>query len=236
MHNIWAIFKKELKSYFTSPMAYIIISAFLLISGWFFANSLFIVNLADLRAVFSVISMIYIFFIPAITMRLLAEERKSGTLELLVTLPVNDRDVILGKFLASLALLAIALACTFIYVITLSSLGDLAAGAAIGGYLGLLLVGAAYLSIGIFISSLTENQIIAFLITFLVVLFLYMLDKLLFVLPLSLVSLFEYLSSMYHFNNMARGVIDSRDLLYFGSVIFIGLYLCTRSLKSRKWA
>jgi ABC-2 type transport system permease protein len=235
MSKVYTIFKRELKAYFNSPIAYIVITVFLLISGWFFSASLFLVNQATLRGAFGIIPLILVFFVPAITMRLISEERKSGTIELLVTMPVKDLDIILGKFLAALALLAVAILLTLTYATAVSVLGDLDPGPVIGGYLGLLLMGAAYLSIGVFASSLTENQIVAFIIGFLVVFALFMIDQILMFVPASLVSFFEYLSIDYHFANISRGVIDTRDLVYYLSVTFFALLLATRSLESRKW-
>lgn len=235
MSKVYTIFKRELKAYFNSPIAYIVITVFLLISGWFSSASLFLVNQATLRGAFGIIPLILVFFVPAITMRLISEERKSGTIELLVTMPVKDLDIILGKFLAALALLAVAILLTLTYATAVSVLGDLDPGPVIGGYLGLLLMGAAYLSIGVFASSLTENQIVAFIIGFLVVFALFMIDQILMFVPASLVSFFEYLSIDYHFANISRGVIDTRDLVYYLSVTFFALLLATRSLESRKW-
>jgi len=235
MHNIWPIYRKELKSYFNSPIAYIVITVFLLISGWFFATNFFLMGQATVRTALSVIPLIFIVFTPAITMRSIAEEKKSGTIELLVTMPTRDVEIVLGKFLAALTLLAIALAFTLIYAITSSFLGNLDEGPTFTGYLGLLLLGAVYVSIGIFASATSENQIVAFIISFLIILVLFMLDKALMFVPGPLVSLFEYLSVDYHFNSIARGVIDTRDLIYYLSMTTFALALAVRSLESRKW-
>lgn len=236
MKKVYPIFKRELKAYFNSPIAYIVITVFLLISGWFFSSSLFLVNQATLRGAFGIIPLIFVFVVPAITMRLISEEKKSGTIELLVTMPVKDLEIILGKFLAALVLLTIAILLTLTYAITVSLLGDVDGGPVLGGYLGLILMGAAYLSIGIFVSSLTENQIVAFIISFLIIFALFILDQILMFIPSGLVSFFEYLSIDYHFANISRGVIDTRDLIYYISVIFFSLLLAVRSLESRKWS
>lgn len=162
--NTWTFTTKELKSFFNSPVAYVILTLFLLIAGWFFASGLFLINQADLRDLFStVVPLAYLFFIPAITMRVLAEEKKTGTLELLVTLPVRDSEIVLGKYFAALLLLASALFLTFAYPLTLAMLGDPDGGAILGGYLGLLLMGGSYMAIGVFTSGLTQNQIVAFI-------------------------------------------------------------------------
>ncbi|MFQ6091930.1 MAG: ABC transporter permease [bacterium] len=236
MNNIYPNFKKEVRTYFNSPIAYIVLTVFLLISGYFFASPLFLNNQADLRTAFGVIPFIFIFFVPAITMRLLAEEKKSGTLEVLVTMPVKDVEVILGKFGAALVLLVVAIGLTLTYVLTISLLGNADGGPIVGGYLGLILMGATYLAIGIYTSSVTENQIVAFIISFLIIFALFMLDKVLMFVPGGLVSILEYLAMDYHFSNIARGVIDTRDLIYYLSLIFLGLFLATRTLASRKAA
>jgi ABC-2 type transport system permease protein len=148
MHNVTTIFRKEMRSYFNSPVAYIVITLFLAITGYFFGSSLFLANSADLRALFGVAPMIFLFFAPAITMRQLAEERRSGTMEILVTLPVTDLQIVLGKFLAAFALLAISVVLTAVSLITIASLGNVDFGASLGGYLGLLLMGGVYVAIG----------------------------------------------------------------------------------------
>lgn len=235
MNNAWSIFRKELKSYFNSPVAYIVITVFLLISGWFFSTNFFLVGQATVRTALTVIPLIFLFFVPAITMRSIAEEKKSGTIELLVTMPTRDIEIVLGKFLAALALLVIAVLFTLAYVITASLMGNLDEGPTFGGYLGLILLGSAYLAIGIFASSMTENQIVAFIIGFAVIFVFFLLDKVLIFVPAPFVSLFEYLSVDYHFNSLARGVIDTRDIIYYLSLTIFALVMAARSLESRKW-
>jgi ABC-2 type transport system permease protein len=235
MSNVLSIYRKELKSYFNSAVAYIVITVFLLIAGWFFATNFFLIGQATVRTALSIIPLIFIFFVPAITMRTIAEEKKSGTIELLVTMPTRDMEIIVGKFLAGLTLLAIAVAFTLVYVITASLLGNLDGGPTFGAYVGLILLGSAYLSIGIFASSLTENQIVAFIISFLIIFVFFMLDKVLIFIPGPLVSIFEYLSVDYHFNSLSRGVIDTRDLIYYVSLTIFMLILAGRALESRKW-
>jgi ABC-2 type transport system permease protein len=208
---------------------------FLSIVGWFFSSNLFIMNVASLRIVFELVPLVFLFFVPAITMRLLAEERKSGTLELLTTRPVRDVEIVLGKFLSAWALLAAALLPTILYAIAVGSLGSLDPGPVLAGYLGLLLVGGVYIGIGIFASSLTENQIIAFILSFLLVLGLFLLDKILIYMPEALTTAVEFLAVDYHFSSIARGVIDSRDIIYFLSLIGCTLMLATVSLQRRKW-
>ena len=234
--NTWTFTTKELKSFFNSPVAYVILTLFLLIAGWFFTAGLFLLNQAELRDLFSaVVPLAYLFFVPAITMRLIAEEKKSGTLELLVTLPVRDSEIILGKFFASLILLGTALFLTFAYPMTLAVLGDPDGGAIMGWYFGLLLMGGSYLAIGVFTSGLTQNQIVAFITGFVLIFLFFMLDKVVIFFPGAVASVLEYLSMTYHLDNIARGIIDTRDLVYFGSVITVFLFLAVRTLESRRW-
>jgi ABC-2 type transport system permease protein len=236
MSNRAAVFcRKELRTFFDSHIAYIVITIFLLICGWFFFSDLFLVNQASMRNLFGIIPFIFMFFVPAVTMRLISEEKRSGTIEVLVTFPVKDHEIILGKFLAGLILIAVAVILTLVYVITLSGIGDFDFGSVVSGYIGLVFLGAAYLSIGIFTSSLTQNQIVAFITSFVIIFALFMLDKVLMFMPTLLASFLEYLSVSYHFSNISRGVIDSRDVIYYLSLIFFFLFLAVRSLENRKW-
>jgi ABC-2 type transport system permease protein len=233
--NVFPIFRRELRSAFHSPVAYVVIIVFLVILGWFVSNNLFLMNVASMRIVFEMIPLLYLFFIPAVTMRLLAEERKAGTLELLTTMPVRDEEIVFGKFLAAWALLAAALAPTLIYLIIIMSIGSIDVGPVIAGYGGLLLMGAVYIGLGLLASSITENQIVAFILGFLLMLVLFLLDKILMYVPESVASTLEYLAVDYHFGNIARGVIDTRNLIYFFSWIGFTLFLTTVSLQRRKW-
>ncbi len=235
LQNILPIFRRELRSYFNSPVAYVVIVVFLAIIGWFFTSNLFLMNVASMRVVFDLVPLVFLFFVPAITMRLLAEEKKSGTLELLTTKPVTDAEIVIAKFLAAWALLAAALVPTLLYLVTMMALGSIDLGPVIAGYIGLLLMGGAYVGIGIFASSLTENQIIAFIASFLIVLVLFLMDKVLMYVPEGLASTLEFLAVDYHFSNIARGVIDSRDIIYFASLLGFSLLLATVSLERRKW-
>ena len=236
MSNHSAVFcKKELRTFFDSHIAYIVITVFLLICGWFFFSDLFLVNQASMRNLFGIIPFIFMFFVPAVTMRLISEEKRSGTIEVLVTFPVRDHEIILGKFLAGLILIVVAVLLTLVYAITLSGIGDFDFGSVVSGYIGLIFLGAAYLSIGIFTSSLTQNQIVAFITSFVIIFALFMLDKVLMFMPTLLASFLEYLSASYHFSNISRGVIDSRDVIYYLSLIFFFLFLAVRALENRKW-
>lgn len=235
LSNVLPMYQRELRSYFNSPVAYVVIVVFLAIVGWFFTNNLFLANTASLRLVFELVPLIFLFFVPAITMRLLAEEKKSGTLELLTTKPVRDGEIVLAKFFAAWTLLAAALVPTLLYLVTLLFIGDIDLGPVVTGYIGLLLMGGVYIAIGVLASSLTENQIIAFIVSFLIVFALFMVDKMLLYVPQAFSTTLEFIGVDYHFSNIARGVIDSRNIIYFFSIIGFSLLLATVSLERRKW-
>ncbi|MBU0507459.1 ABC transporter permease subunit [bacterium] len=234
MHNISYIFRREFRSYFDSPIAYIVLMFFLMISGYFFMSNLFLLDQANLRTLFGIVPLLFVFFIPAISMRLIAEEKKSGTIELLFTYPIRDSEIVIGKYLAALALIVVLLLFSIIYAITVSLLGDMDVGQTFSGYLGLFLMGAAYLAIGVFASSITENQIVAFIVALAISFFFFILDKILFFVPLSLANILEYLAIEYHFQSISRGVIDTRNIIYFLSMIFVGLLLASHALSRRK--
>ena len=235
LSNVGPIYRREIRSYFNSPVAYVVIVVFLAIVGWYFSNNLFLMNTASMRIVFELVPLVFLFFVPAVTMRLLAEEKKSGTLELLTTKPVRDVEIVLGKFLAAWTLLAATLAPTLVYMVTLMFLGTPDLGPVVTGYLGLMLTGGVYIAIGLFASSLTENQIVAFLIGMVIILAFFLADKVLLYMPGAIAPTVEYLGIDYHFSNIARGVIDSRDIIYFGSVLGFALMTATASLERRKW-
>ncbi len=218
------IFVKELKDYFVSPIAYIVICIFLLISGWFFFSTFFIIDQANLRTFFAMLPLIFPFVIPAVTMRLFAEEQHIGSLEMLLTLPVSLSDVIVGKFLACVVFVAIMLAPTISYALWASLMGDLDWGPVLGGYLGAVLLGSAYSAIGLFASATSRNQIIAFIVGMVICFCLSLVDKMLFFFPAPLLPFIHYLGAGFHFENIAKGIIDTRDIIYFLSVIFIALY------------
>jgi len=235
MRNTWLFCQKELRSYFNSPVAYIVLSIFIFITGFFFTSSLFLMGQASMRPLFSLVPVVFLFFVPAITMRLLAEEKRSGSIELLVTLPTRDWEIVIGKFLAAWLLILAALALTLIFTFTVSTLGDLDLGETAAGYLGLVLMGAAFAAIGTWSSSLTRNQIVAFIISLVLIAALSMIDDLLPILPLSMAPVLQFLSVSYHFENISRGVIDTRDLLFYFSLTFLMLFLAHNTLESRKW-
>jgi len=236
MNNAFIIARKEMKSYLNSPASYIVLFVFLIISGYFFTDTLFLINQAIMTALFNIVPIVFVFFIPAITMNLISREKDSGTIESLTTLPLTDQDIIIGKFISSVALMGIGLAFTLVHFLTITILGqNVDFGAIICGYLGLFLMGAAYSAIGIFASTLSNNQIIAFIIALLIVFFLFIIEIILPLLPSAMGDFFNYISSGFHFSSMSRGVIDSRNLIYFGSIITIFLKLAMVVMESRKW-
>ena len=300
MQNILTIYRKELKSYFNSPVAYIVIIVFLAIVGWFFVNGFFPNDAATMRPLFDMVPFVFLFFIPAITMRSFSEEKKQGTIELLLTKPVKDIELVIGKYLAALMLTIITLLPTVIYllvVVNLSLKNDssifsgglglflllllfaivigayvyadslnrsgkqsisyvmylisvvltiayfviifkssyLDWGSVVGAYLGLILMAGVYIGIGIFTSSLTENQVIAFIVSFILVFALFMMGKILVQVSPGLVSVVEFISTDFHFTNISRGVIDTRNLIYYLSMIFLSVFVTKVSIESRKW-
>ncbi|MBN2263934.1 MAG: ABC transporter permease subunit [Prolixibacteraceae bacterium] len=238
MKAIWTVARRELNSFFDSLLAYIMIVAFLGFSGfftWIKGADIFYVNQASLQSFFGIAYWTLFFFIPALTMRLIAEERKTGTIEMLLTKPISEWDIVAGKFLSTLLLIVVALVLTLPYYITISTLGDIDHGAVWLGYLGLILMSAAYISIGIFTSSLTNNQIVAFLLALFIGIFFHIIFD---VVSSSLTSVsggvFYYLSMSNHFESISRGVLDSKDLVYFCSIIFLGLFGAQMVLVKRK--
>jgi len=237
MRAVCIIAWRELNSYFDSLMAYILLTLFLGFSGfftWMFGSDIFLIGQATLQPFFNIAYWTLFFFAPAITMRLLAEERKTGTIEWLLTKPISDRQVVLGKFLAALGLIFITLLFTLPYVITLAKIGNLDQGEVICGYFGLLLVSGSYISIGLYASSITNNQIVAFLSALFIGLFFHLIFGIL----ADNVSgiggkVFHSLSVSAHFESIIRGILDTRDLLYFASLIAVGLLLSELSLTKR---
>jgi ABC-2 type transport system permease protein len=227
--------RREIRTYFNSPVAYIVVTVFTAITGYLFFTQLFVEKQAELRQMFAFMPFLFMFVIPAITMRLLADEKASGTLELLSTMPVRDWEVVVGKFLAAVALLATALGLTLVFAITVRTLGPMDRGPAIGGYLGLLLMGGAYVAIGVMCSAFTRNSIVAFIAAFGISFALYLFGRLTQFVPESLQPLVSFLSIDGHFDNISRGVIDSRDVIYYLSVIGACLLVATTSLESRRW-
>ncbi|MCK6527634.1 ABC transporter permease subunit [Myxococcota bacterium] len=236
MRNIAAIFRREFAAYFNSVLGYIVVVVCLVLFWVFFfqLNDLFVGNVASMRGFFVVAPLVLVPVAPAITMRLLAEERRSGTMEVLMTLPLREGDVVLGKYLAALALVGVALALSFTYPLTVAMLGDLDLGPVVGGYLGLVLLAASYLAVGLLTSAWTSNQIVAFLGGLVACFFFWVIDKAVPALPPAVAGWAAQLGFDYHFATISRGVVDSRDLVYYASVVVVCLYVATLSLKVRR--
>ena len=236
MLNICTIFRREMQSYFNSPMAYIFLVIFAVVSGYFFTNTFFLFGQSDLRVLFDIIPLVYLFFIPAVSMGLIARENNIGTMETISTLPLNTYEFVLGKFLAGFCLILLGLAATSIHFFTLVSVGtNVDFGAIFSGYLGLALMGATFTAIGTYASSVTENQVVAFIIGVFLVLVFYMLDKTLVFVPHSIAGMVQLLAVDYHLSNISRGVIDSRNLIYFFSMIGFFIFLTIKTLEVRRW-
>ena len=228
-----AIMKKELNSYFNSPIAYIVITIFLVFTGFFFFKDFFYFNQAEMRNLFQLMPLMLSFVIPAVTMKLLSEERQSGSFEILITLPVSPGDIALGKFFAGTIFSVIMISPTLIYLVTLLFLGSPDFGPVIGGYLGIIFLAAAYTSIGLLASSFTRNQIISFISAWAACFSLWLLDKVVVFLP-SKLEFISYFGTDYHFQNIAKGLIDSRDIIYFISICVLSLMFTVKAIRERR--
>lgn len=240
MHQIWILCRREINAFFDSLMAYIMLIVFLGLSGvftWLFGGGdVFFRDQASLGSFFGIAFWTLFFFIPAITMRMMAEEENTGTLELLVTKPISHFQIIAGKWLAAWTLIIISLVCTLPYYITVANLGPIDHGATISGYLALILLGGVYTSIGMVASSLTNNQIVAFILSLFIAFFFQLLfGQMATVLPAYAADVAEFLSLNQHYQTMARGVIDLSGLIYLLSLTFLGFLLATISLQRRAW-
>ncbi|MEZ4826835.1 MAG: ABC transporter permease subunit [Bacteroidia bacterium] len=237
MKNIWIIAKREFRTFLDSLVAYILLVVFLGLSGlftWLFGTDVFYIKQATMQPFFQIAYWTLFFFIPALTMRMIAEEKRVGTLETLLTRAVTDGQVIAGKYLACMMLIGVALVFTLPYYFTISWLGPVDHGAVWCGYLGLLLLSSAYISIGIFASSITGNQIVAFLLALVTGIFFHWIFGLFSsVTSGGFASTLNYLSASTHFSSITRGVIDSRDVIYFGSLTLLSLVLAEIQLAAR---
>ncbi len=238
MESTFAIARREFRTFFGSPIAYIVLGGFLLLAGWLYFSTLFLAGQASLRGFFAAVPVLFVVLVPAITMRALAEERKSGTLELLLTLPMEDWQIVAGKFLAALGMVAAGLVWTFPYALTVAALtGPGAAfdwGPVLAGYLGLLLLAASFIGLGLWGSALSRNQIVGFIVGLVLCFAFAFVDAFAALLPESLGQVLQYLSVNYHFDNIARGVLDTRDLLFYVSLTAVGLLLTTKTLSSAR--
>ncbi len=236
MQNIMFIWKREIASYFNSVVAFTVVDLFLLITGALFWLSFFSeINVLTMRGFFNQAPLFLAFFAPAITMGLIATEKRSGTLQLLMTMPVTEWQIVVGKFLAACTLLAVMFGCTLMYPLTLDRLGDLDWGATMAGYIGMMLLGGSYCAIGIMASSFTKDQVVSILVAFFLCFGLYLVDQLAGQPTGGVAYAFQYASTSYHFQNIARGVIDVRDVVYYLSLIVVCLYIARTVIASRRW-
>lgn len=235
MAKIWAIAQRELKAYFVSPVAYVVAALFMLVSGYLFSLILYHSREASMRGLFANLNVVFLLITPALTMRLLAEERQRGTIELLMTSPVTDRDIVLGKYLSSLLYLAFLMALTVIYPLTLAWLGSPDWMTLLTGYAAIYLLGASFMAIGLFTSSWTNNQVIAAVATFALSLLIWLLPSAGAVVGQPMSQVFEYVSLLQHQENLLRGVIDSSDVIYYLSFIVGTLFLTIRSVEVYRW-
>ena len=252
--RVWPIFKKEMRLYFTSPVAYVVLTIFLVIAGWFFYNIFAFFTLASMqsamnpamarelnvtdsvmRPLVSNISVILLLLMPLVTMRLFSEERRSGTIELLLTYPVRDGAVLVGKYLAALALYALMLALTLLYPGIVVYFARLEWGPLVTGYAGLLLMGGTFIAVGIFASSLSENQIVASITTFGILLILWVIGWSADYVGGVWGKVLQHLSLIEHNDNFAKGVLDTKDVIYYLNFIALALFLTLRSLEARRW-
>jgi len=258
MRNFLAIFKREIKSYFTSPIAYVVIGLFLILAGIFFylivsnfvqmcmrvdmmaqqyrqAPQKMNINMMAIRPIMHNLSLFALFFLPLVTMRLYSEEKRTGTIELLMTSPVTNWQAILGKFAAAGALFLVMLAGTFVYIVFLFLYGKPEIGPILTGYLGLFLIGLSYISFGLFFSTLTDNQIIAAVSAFVFILVFWAIGWVSGIVSPTLGQTLTNFSLIEHFDDFAKGVLDTKHIVYYLSFIFMGLFLSFVSIESARW-
>jgi ABC-2 type transport system permease protein len=255
MSNILAIAHKEFKSYFASPIGYVLVGFWALLYGWFFMSILFVfvqesmrasqmpgapqqalnINQHMIRNLLYNMTILVLFVMPGVTMRTYAEEKRAGTIELLLTSPVTDFQIIIGKFLGAMALYGIMLAVTLIHIGILFIYGDPEWKPLIAAYVGLLLLGGCFISLGLFISSLTKNQVVAFMATFAAFLFLWIINWVGSFVGPTVSSIVAYLSIVDHFDDFAKGIFDTTHLIYYLSFITFGLFLTAKSVDTERW-
>lgn len=235
--NIIPLFKREFASYLNSPIAYVFVAVFFAAANWLFFQSFFITDQAVVQQWFNFLPWIFLLLAPAITMRSWAEEKRNNTIEFLLTLPVRDFEVVLAKFASSLVFLGLVLGLSISVPITVGRLGDMDTGAVVAGYMGALLLGGLYLSIGLLVSAFTKNQIVAFLVAASAMFVLIIIGSGQVLSHVSGVSaeVVQFLSAITHFNALSRGIIDTRDIAYFLSFTGLCLYLNVHAIASRNW-
>jgi ABC-2 type transport system permease protein len=231
----WTIAKREFGSFFKSPVAYVVLGAFAPIVGYLFFSNFFLISNASMEAFFGNMPFLLLFFCPAIAMRLLAEERGAGTIEMLLTMPVRESEVVVGKYLAALGVLAVGLLVTVPFAITVAKLGPLDLGPVVAGYIGTLLLGGLYLAVGTFTSAMTKNQVVAFIVALAICLVLYFMGIFFTMAGPVLGPILQMASPAYQFQKITRGVIELRNVVYYLSVIGLLLVLSVQTLEARKW-
>ncbi len=237
MRNVWTITSRELRSYFVSPVAYVVSALFLVAMGYLFSIILISSQEASMRGTFSNMIFVLLLIAPALTMKLLADEQRMGTIELLLTAPIRDWQVVVGKFLGSLILYTVMLlGPTLYYVIILKIFGSPDLGPLVTGYIGVFLLGASFLAIGVFTSSLTQNQVIAYFAGLVILLLLWLADAGSTISGMGQISnVLSYVAVTQHYSDLFRGIIDTTDIVYSLSVIVIALFLATQVLQTRRW-
>lgn len=231
----WTIAKREFGAFFKSPVAYVVLGAFAPIVGYLFFSNFFLIGNASMESFFGNMPFLLLFFCPAIAMRLLAEERGAGTIEMLLTMPVRESEVVLGKYLAALGVLAVGLIVTVPFAITVAKLGPLDLGPVLAGYLGTLLLGGLYLAVGTFTSALTKSQVVAFIVGLAICLVLYFMGVFFSMAGSVVGPILQLASPAYQFQKITRGVIELRNVVYYLSVIGLLLVLSVQTLEARKW-
>ena len=236
MHNALTIARREFAGYFNGPVAYIVICLVLIALGVFFWPQFFLNGVASLRDMFHLLGLILLFAAPAMSMGLIAEERRTGTIEILITMPVQDWEIVVGKYLGVLGLFGVMMLLTLPYAITVYIFGqNMDWGPVVTGYVGVLLYGGSMIAIGLMASSFTSNQLVAFFIGLAICLFFWVIHLFVPFLPNGLDDIFQWISLDYHYRSMMRGIVDTRDVLFFLSVIALALVITFRSLESRRW-
>jgi len=237
MNKAITIVKKELNSNFNSPLGYIVVSAFLIISGWMFIQSFFIFGQASMRSFFNLLPILFMFVLPAVTMSSWSEEKRSGTVEVLMSFPISTVKVVIAKFLSSFVFLLIMIVFTLAIPMMITNLGTPDRGVILAGYIGALFLGSSYIAIGLWVSSITKNQIISFLVTVVIIFVFYMIGNsmILDTMPSVVASVGKFLSFATHFDSILRGVISLSDILYYISIIVFFLFLNARVVSLKNW-
>ncbi|MEW6200607.1 MAG: ABC transporter permease [bacterium] len=235
MKKTIAIYKKELKSLFVSPLAYVVIAIFLTLTGYFFTGILVATREASMRYVFGNMAVILLLVTPLFTMRTFAEEHRTGTDELLMTTPLSLHHIVLGKYFAVFTMFAVMLVFSAEFPIILLRLGKPDIGPLLGGYAGLLLMGASFIAVGIFASSLTNNQMVAGIVAFAILLILWLIEWAPTMVGTAYEKFFSELSILRHYSDFEKGVVDTTHIYYYVALVFVFLFLTVRSLETRRW-